>query len=34
VEIEIPKVVNSGPAELYLEADGHQSNPVRIYIQP
>lgn len=34
VEIEIPKVVNYGPSELYLEADGHQSNPVRIYIQP
>ena len=34
VEIEIPKVVNYGPSELYLEADGHQSNPVRIYVEP
>lgn len=34
VEIAIPKVVNYGPSELYLEADGHQSNPVRIYVEP
>ena len=34
VEIEIPKVVNYGPSELYLEADGHQSNLVRIYVEP
>jgi uncharacterized protein (TIGR03437 family) len=34
VDIEIPKVVNYGPSELYLEAGGHQSNPVRIYVEP
>ncbi|HEY6341613.1 MAG TPA: hypothetical protein VIY49_08985 [Bryobacteraceae bacterium] len=34
VEVEIPKIVNYGPAQLYLEADGHKSNPVRIYIEP
>ncbi len=34
VEIEIPKIVNSGPCELYLDVDGHPSNRVRIYIEP
>ncbi len=34
VEIELPKIVNYGPAELYLEAGGQQSNAVRIYIEP
>ncbi len=34
VEIELPKIVNYGPAELYLEAGGQPSNPVRIYIEP
>jgi uncharacterized protein (TIGR03437 family) len=34
VEVEIPEIVNFGPAELSLEADGRQSNPVRIYIEP
>jgi uncharacterized protein (TIGR03437 family) len=34
VDIQIPKIVNYGPAELYLDVDGHPSNPVRIYIQP
>lgn len=32
VEIEIPKIVNQGAAELYLEVDGHSSNHVRMYI--
>jgi uncharacterized protein (TIGR03437 family) len=34
VEIEVPKIVNFGPAELYLEVDGRASNRVRIYIAP
>jgi len=34
IEIQIPKVVNVGPAELYLEAEGQQSNRVRLNIQP
>jgi uncharacterized protein (TIGR03437 family) len=34
VEIEIPKIVNYGPAELYIEAGGQASNRVRIYIEP
>lgn len=34
VEIEIPKIVNYGPAELYLEVDSQPSNRVRVYIEP
>jgi uncharacterized protein (TIGR03437 family) len=34
VEIEIPSGVNFGPAELYIEAGGQQSNRVRVYIEP
>jgi uncharacterized protein (TIGR03437 family) len=34
VEIELPKIVNYGPAELYLDADGRESNRVRIFIEP
>jgi uncharacterized protein (TIGR03437 family) len=34
VEIEIPKIVNYGPAELYLEVGGQPSNRVRVYIEP
>ena len=34
IEIEIPKIVNYGPAELYIEASGQASNRVRIYIEP
>lgn len=34
VEVVIPKLVNYGPAELYLEVDGQPSNRVRVYIEP
>lgn len=34
VDVELPKIVNSGSAELYLEVDGHDSNRVRVYIDP
>jgi uncharacterized protein (TIGR03437 family) len=35
VEIQIPRVVNAGPADLYIgAAEGQQSNHVRVYIEP
>lgn len=34
IEIELPRIVNSGPAELYIEAEGQPSNHVRLYIEP
>jgi uncharacterized protein (TIGR03437 family) len=34
VEIRLPAVVNSGAAELYITADGQESNRVRIQIEP
>jgi uncharacterized protein (TIGR03437 family) len=34
VEIRLPAIVNAGPAELYLAADGQESNRVRIQLEP
>lgn len=34
VEVEIPSLVNTGTAELYLEINGQTSNHVRVYIEP
>ena len=34
IEIEVPKIVNYGPAELYLEVGTQSSNRVRVYIEP
>ena len=34
VEIAVPKIVNYGPAELYIDVDGASSNRVRVYIEP
>ncbi len=34
IEIQLPQIVNVGPAELVLEAEGQQSNRVRLYVQP
>ncbi|MBI1897426.1 MAG: hypothetical protein HYS04_13015 [Acidobacteria bacterium] len=34
VELQLPAIVNSGPAELYLEIDGRASNRVRLYLEP
>lgn len=34
VEVELPELVNYGPADLRIEAAGHASNPVRVYIEP
>lgn len=34
VEIQLPPIVNAGPAELALEAEGHDSNRVRVWLEP
>ncbi|HWR50457.1 MAG TPA: hypothetical protein VN428_05095 [Bryobacteraceae bacterium] len=34
IEIQLPAIVNTGAAELYLEAEGQASNRVRITIEP
>ncbi len=34
IEVVVPKIVNYGPAELYLDVDGSPSNRVRVYIEP
>jgi uncharacterized protein (TIGR03437 family) len=34
VEVLLPSLVNAGPAELHLEADGRVSNQVRIDLEP
>jgi uncharacterized protein (TIGR03437 family) len=34
VEMQLPNIVNYGPAEVYIEADGQASNRVRLYIEP
>ncbi len=34
VEIQLPEIVNRGPAELYLESEGRQSNRVSLYVEP
>jgi uncharacterized protein (TIGR03437 family) len=34
VEIEIPKIADYGPAELYIQMDSQTSNRVRVYIEP
>ena len=34
VEITVPKIVNYGPAELYVDMGGAVSNRVRVYIEP
>jgi len=33
IEIQVPRIADTGPAELYLEAEGQQSNRVRIYVE-
>jgi len=34
IEVQLPKIVNYGPEELYLQVDGHPSNRVQVFIQP
>lgn len=33
VEVQLPELLNDGPAELLIEAGGSRSNPVRIYLR-
>jgi uncharacterized protein (TIGR03437 family) len=34
VELQLPAIVNAGPAELYISADGQDSNRVQVGVQP
>ncbi len=34
VEVQLPRIVNAGPAELYMTADGRESNRVRVVLLP
>jgi uncharacterized protein (TIGR03437 family) len=34
IEVKLPQIVNAGAAELFVEAEGHLSNRVRLYIEP
>jgi uncharacterized protein (TIGR03437 family) len=34
IELQLPAIVNAGPAELYLSADGQESNRVQVYLEP
>jgi len=34
IELQLPALVNAGPAELYLTANGQESNRVRVYVEP
>ncbi|HUQ92466.1 MAG TPA: hypothetical protein VM120_12370 [Bryobacteraceae bacterium] len=34
IEIQLPQLINAGPAELYVEAGDRQSNRVRLYLTP
>ncbi len=34
IELQLPALVNAGPAELYITADGQESNRVRVYLEP
>ena len=34
VEIQLPRILNAGSSELVLEAEGLQSNHVRVYLEP
>ena len=34
VEIQLPALVNAGPAELYLESETRESNRVRVWLEP
>ena len=34
IELQLPEIVNAGPAELYITADGQDSNRVQVVLQP
>jgi uncharacterized protein (TIGR03437 family) len=33
IEIQVPRIADTGPSELYIEAEGQQSNRVRLYVE-
>ncbi len=34
IEVQLPAIVNAGPAELYIAADGQESNRVQVVLEP
>jgi uncharacterized protein (TIGR03437 family) len=34
IEVQLPELVNAGPAELYITADGQESNRVQVVLEP
>ncbi len=34
IELQLPALVNAGPSELYITANGQESNHVRVYLEP
>ena len=34
IEVQLPELVNAGPAELYISADGQESNRVQVVLEP
>ena len=34
IEVQLPELVNAGPAELYIAADGQESNRVQVVLEP
>jgi uncharacterized protein (TIGR03437 family) len=34
IELQLPAIVNAGPAELFISADNQESNRVQIYLEP
>jgi uncharacterized protein (TIGR03437 family) len=34
IEVQLPAIVNAGPAELYVSVDGQESNRVQLYLEP
>ena len=34
IEVQLPQIVNAGPAELYITADGQESNRVQVVLEP
>jgi uncharacterized protein (TIGR03437 family) len=34
VEVQLPAIVNAGPAKLHLESEGRESNRVRVWLEP
>lgn len=34
VEVQLPAIVNAGPAELYISVSGQESNRVQVYLEP